>query len=69
MCYNARSSLKRRCSMRGKSHRCLGQYLVEKYMPNAPKRYIRAFLIGCIEPARNPVAYLKGSIRSMAPGT
>ena len=53
----------RRCSMRGKSHRCLGQYLVEKYMPHAPKRYIRAFLIGCIEPDRNPVTYLKGSIR------
>ena len=49
--------------MRGKSHRCLGQYLVEKYMPNAPKRCIRAFLIGCIEPDRNPVTYLKGSIR------
>ena len=53
----------RRCSMRGKSHRCLGQYLVEKYMSHAPKRYIRAFLIGCIEPDRNPVTYLKGSIR------
>ncbi len=49
--------------MRGKSHRCLGQYLVEKYMPNAPRRYIRAFLIGCIEPDRNPATYLKGSIR------
>ena len=49
--------------MRGKSHLCLGQYLVEKYMPNAPKRCIRAFLIGCIEPDRNPATYLKGSIR------
>lgn len=49
--------------MRGKSHRCLGQYLVQKYMPNAPRRYVRAFLIGCIEPDRNPMTYFKGSIR------
>lgn len=49
--------------MRGKSHRCLGHYLVEQYMPNIPKRYVRAFLLGCIEPDRNPATYLKGSIR------
>lgn len=49
--------------MRGKSHRCLGQYLVEHYMNEVPKRYVQAFLIGCIEPDRNPVTYLKGSIR------
>lgn len=50
--------------MRGESHRRLGEYLVERYMPNAPKRHIRAFLIGCIEPDRNPATYLKGSFRS-----
>jgi hypothetical protein len=49
--------------MRGKSHRLLGQYLVRQYMPDAPKRYVRAFLIGCIEPDRNPMTYLKGSVR------
>lgn len=50
--------------MRGKSHRSLGQYLVDHYMPNAPRRYVRAFLLGCIEPDRNPATYFKGSIRS-----
>ena len=49
--------------MRGQSHRCLGKYLVQHYMPNTPERYTRAFLIGCIEPDRNPVTYLKGSLR------
>lgn len=48
--------------MRGKSHRLLGQYLVEHYMEDIPKRYQKAFLFGCIEPDRNPATYLKGSI-------
>lgn len=50
--------------MRGKSHQFLGRYLVQNYMSDAPKRYTRAFLLGCIEPDRNPATYLKGSIRS-----
>lgn len=49
--------------MRGKSHRCLGRYLAEHYMTDVPKRYVRAFQIGCIEPDRNPITYLKGSLR------
>ena len=49
--------------MRGKSHLCLGKYLAHKYMNNIPKPYVRAFLIGCLEPDRNPATYLKGSIR------
>ncbi len=49
--------------MRGKSHTCLGKYLIEHYMPDLPKAYARAFLLGCIEPDRNPATYLKGSIR------
>ena len=49
--------------MRGKSHRCLGKYLVQHYMEEVPQRYQRAFLLGCIEPDRNPATYLKGSIR------
>jgi len=49
--------------MRGQSHRCLGQYLAEHYMTDVPKLYVRAFLVGCIEPDRNPVTYLKGSLR------
>ncbi len=49
--------------MRGKSHRCLGNYLVRHYMDNVPKTHIQAFLLGCIEPDRNPITYLKGSLR------
>lgn len=49
--------------MRGKSHLTLGRLLAERYMPDAPRRYIRAFMIGCIEPDRNPTTYLKGSVR------
>ena len=48
--------------MRGKSHLCLGEYLTHHYMENLPKRYKRAFLIGCIEPDRNPMTYFKGSL-------
>ena len=49
--------------MRGQSHLCLGRYLVRHYMHTAPKACIHAFLIGCLEPDRNPFTYLKGSIR------
>lgn len=49
--------------MRGKSHVCLGQYLVERYLTDVPRKYTRAFLFGCVEPDRNPVTYLKGSLR------
>lgn len=49
--------------MRGKSHHCLGQYLAQHYMAGASKLQIRAFLIGCVEPDRNPITYFKGSIR------
>lgn len=50
--------------MRGKSHCCLGKYLAEKYMRDAALLRRRAFLMGCIQPDRNPATYLKGSIRS-----
>lgn len=49
--------------MRGKSHRYLGQYLVQRYMCDVPQSHIKAFLLGCIEPDRNPATYLKGSLR------
>lgn len=49
--------------MRGQSHKRLGEYLAGKYMQNTPKRYIHAFLIGCVEPDRNPATYLKGSFK------
>ncbi len=49
--------------MRGKSHTCLGSYLVQHFMPELSKAHRQAFLIGCVEPDRNPVTYLKGSFR------
>lgn len=49
--------------MRGKSHISLGYYLIDHYLPELPRRYHWAFLLGCIEPDRNPATYLKGSLR------
>ncbi len=49
--------------MRGKSHKTLGIFLANTYLAQAPGRYIRAFLLGCVEPDRNPATYLKGSLR------
>lgn len=50
--------------MKQESHRRLGRYLIEQ-LDNQPKRrHAKAFLIGCIEPDRNPFTYLKGSIRA-----
>lgn len=49
--------------MRGQSHRCLGKYLAKHYLSDVPDRYIKAFQFGCIEPDRNPITYLKGSVR------
>lgn len=50
--------------MQGRSHKYLASHLVDKYMTSLPKRHVRAFLIGCIQPDRNITTYLKGSIRS-----
>lgn len=47
--------------MRGKSHQYLGKFLAQQYMKTTPERYVKAFLIGCVEPDRNPATYLKGS--------
>lgn len=49
--------------MRGKSHQSLGKYLSSEFPMNTPRRHIIAFQIGCIEPDRNPITYLKGSVR------
>ena len=49
--------------MRGKSHQALGRLLTREFPEDTRKLHIRAFLIGCIEPDRNPVTYLKGSLR------
>lgn len=49
--------------MRGKSHRQLGAVLAANYLEGAPALHRRAFLLGCIQPDRNPTTYLKGSLR------
>lgn len=49
--------------MRGKSHCRLGSYLTVNYMRGISSHKRRAFLIGCIQPDRNPMTYLKGSLR------
>lgn len=50
--------------MRAGSHRQLGIYLADCYLPNLPKRYFKAFLLGCTQPDKNPTTYIKGSIRN-----
>lgn len=50
--------------MKQESHRLLGHHLINSLALQPKRRYARAFLIGCVEPDRNPLSYLKGSIRS-----
>ena len=52
------------CSIKAQSHYELVRYLSKKYLQNVPRICIRAFLLGCTEPDKNPATYLKGSIRS-----
>lgn len=49
--------------MLGKSHIRLGNYLLDHYLPAIRPICARAFLLGCIQPDRNPTTYLKGSLR------
>lgn len=49
--------------MKGKSHAMLGNYLAEEYLDGVSARCVKAFLVGCIQPDRNPATYLKGSLR------
>lgn len=50
--------------MRGKSHKAMGHFLLERYLTDCTQAQKKAFLIGCVQPDRNPTTYLKGSIRS-----
>ena len=50
--------------MKQESHRQLGHYLIDHLQVRPKRRHTRAFLIGCVEPDRNPLSYLKGSLRS-----
>ena len=49
--------------MRGESHIALGHYLMDQYLSNIPGYCKTAFLLGCIQPDKNPATYLKGSLR------
>ncbi len=50
--------------MKQESHRLLGHHLINQLQVQPKRLHTRAFLIGCVEPDRNPLSYLKGSIRS-----
>ena len=50
--------------MKRESHRMLGVYLLEQITWELSAWRRRAFLLGCIEPDRNPATYLKGSLRA-----
>ena len=50
--------------MKQESHRLLGHHLLNLLQEQPKRRHTRAFLIGCVEPDRNPLSYLKGSIRA-----
>lgn len=49
--------------MKLESHRRLGRYLAGSYLSRLPRRQRRAFLLGCVQPDKNPATYLKGSLR------
>lgn len=49
--------------MHAQSHYQLGQHLTQLYLKQSPRRHRTAFMLGCLEPDRNPITYLKGSIR------
>lgn len=57
-------SMKEVVAMRGESHRALGRFILDIYLPAAHPMQRKAFLLGCIEPDRNPISYCKGSIRA-----
>ena len=50
--------------MRASSHRQLGYFLAQRYLPKLPASYLTAFLTGCTQPDKNPTTYLKGSFRN-----
>lgn len=50
--------------MKQESHRRLGRYLMAQLPTQPRRRHTTAFFIGCVEPDRNPLSYLKGSLRA-----
>lgn len=49
--------------MKSSSHKRIGLYLAKKHFHDHAPIYIRAFMLGCVQPDKNPTTYLKGSIR------
>ena len=49
--------------MKSNSHRTLGIYLSDTYLQGYSTFCRKAFSFGCIQPDKNPLTYLKGSIR------
>ena len=50
--------------MKQESHRRLGRYLMDQLASQPRRCHCAAFFIGCVEPDRNPLSYLKGSLRA-----
>lgn len=49
--------------MKALCHKQLGSYLADQYISTLPRRYSRAFKLGCVEPDKNFTTYFKGSFR------
>ncbi len=49
--------------MKSSSHKRIGQFLAAQHFYDLSPMYIRAFMLGCVQPDKNPTTYLKGSIR------
>lgn len=49
--------------MNTNSHRLIAHHIIDKYLIRIHKYHKLAFILGCIEPDKNPVTYLKGSLR------
>jgi hypothetical protein len=54
--------------MKSEAHRILGIHLASQLLRNVKTRHRQAFLLGCVEPDKNPVTYLKGSFRHQTLG-
>lgn len=50
--------------MKQESHKLLGYYLINRVQGEYEPRHRAAFLLGCVEPDRNPFTYFKGSCRA-----
>lgn len=49
--------------MNANSHKQIAYYLDKIYLNNLPRHIRKAFIIGCIQPDKNPATYFKGSLR------